>query len=292
MAITASLVKELRERTGAGMMECKKALSAVEGDIEKAIEAMRKSGQAKAAKKAGRVAAEGVVVIKTSADNKQAIMLEINTETDFVARDDTFNGFASAVGEAALAAQANDIAVLAGAEFSAGKTVETAREEIVAKIGENIQLRRVHFLQTDGVVGAYTHGVRIGVLLDMQGGNETVAKDIAMHIAAMRPEAVSPDQVPQAVLDKEKEIFAAQAAESGKPAEIIEKMVGGRMKKFLAEVSLTGQSFVRDPNQTIADLLKANNAEVKSFVRYEVGEGIEKEETDFAAEVKAAAEGK
>ncbi|MAZ77571.1 MAG: elongation factor Ts [Legionellaceae bacterium] len=292
MAITASLVKELRERTGAGMMECKKALSAAEGDIEKAIEEMRKSGQAKAAKKAGRVAAEGVVIIKTSDDRKQAVMLEINTETDFVARDETFSQFADAVAQAALSTQANDIAALSGAEFSAGKTVETAREEIVAKIGENIQLRRLNFLQTEGVIGAYTHGVRIGVLLDMQGGNAEVAKDVAMHIAAMRPEAVSPDQVPQAVIDKEKEIFSAQAAESGKPAEIIEKMIGGRMKKFLAEVSLTGQAFVRDPNQTIGDLLKANNAEVKSFVRFEVGEGIEKEETDFAAEVKAAAEGK
>lgn len=292
MAITASLVKELRERTGAGMMECKKALSAAEGDIEKAIEEMRKSGQAKAAKKAGRVAAEGVVIIKASDDRTQAVMLEINTETDFVARDETFSQFANTVAQAALSTQANDIAVLSSAEFSAGKTVETAREEIVAKIGENIQLRRVHFLQTDGVIGAYTHGVRIGVLLDMQGGNAEVAKDVAMHIAAMRPEAVSPDQVPQAVIDKEKEIFSAQAAESGKTAEIIEKMIGGRMKKFLAEVSLTGQAFVRDSNQTIGDLLKANNAEVKSFVRFEVGEGIEKEETDFAAEVKAAAEGK
>lgn len=292
MAITASLVKELRERTGAGMMECKKALTAAEGDIEKAIEDMRKSGQAKAAKKAGRVAAEGVVIVKASADGKQAIMLEINTETDFVARDDTFSAFANAVADVALATQAHDVAALSASEFSAGKTVETAREETVAKIGENIQLRRVYCLQTDGVIGAYAHGVRIGVLLDMQGGDLTLAKDVAMHIAAMRPEAVSPEQVPDSVIEKEKEIFSAQAAESGKPAEIIEKMITGRMKKFLAEVSLTGQAFVRDPNQTIADLLKAKSAEVKSFVRFEVGEGIEKEETDFAAEVKAAVEGK
>lgn len=292
MAITAGMVKELRERTGAGMMECKKALTAAEGDIEKAIEEMRKSGQAKAAKRAGRVAAEGVILIKNSADNKEAVMLEINTETDFVSRDASFLAFANQVADIALREKATDVATLASTEFEKGKTVEQTREAVVAKIGENIQLRRVIFMTTKGALGAYVHSGRIGVLVDMEGGDVEFAKDIAMHVAAMRPEAVNAEGISAELIEKEKEIFTAQAAESGKPPEIIEKMVAGRIKKFLTEVSLEGQVFVRDGKKTVGELLKEKAAKVNSFLRFEVGEGIEKQTSNFAEEVKAAAQGK
>lgn len=288
MAITASLVKELRERTGAGMMDCKKALTEAGGDIEAAIEEMRKSGMAKAAKKAGRVAAEGGVVIKQ--EGGKAIIIEVNSETDFVANDDNFKGYASEVAGIALAEQPADVEALMAAPMG-GETVETARQQLIQKIGENINVRRFELVNSDGVLGGYQHGARIGVLVELEGGDEALAKDIAMHIAASRPICVSEDQVPQETLDKEKEIFSAQAAESGKPAEIIEKMVTGRIAKFLKEVTLLGQPFVKDPDTTVEKLLKGANASVKGFIRYEVGEGIEKKEDNFAEEVMAQAKG-
>ncbi len=288
MAITASLVKELRERTGAGMMDCKKALTEAGGDIEAAIEEMRKSGMAKAAKKAGRVAAEGGVVIKQ--DGAKAVIIEVNSETDFVANDDNFKAFATDVASIALAEQPSDVEALMAAPMG-GETVETSRQQLIQKIGENINVRRFEILASDSVIGAYQHGARIGVLVEVEGGDEALAKDIAMHIAASRPVCVSEDQVPQETLDKEKEIFSAQAAESGKPPEIIEKMVTGRIAKFLKEITLLGQPFVKDPDTTVEKLLKAANASVKSFIRYEVGEGIEKKEDNFAEEVMAQAKG-
>lgn len=284
-AITAALVKELRERSGAGMMECKKALVAANGDIEVAMDEMRKSGQAKADKKAGRVAADGKIEIKLSDDAKTAVMIEINSETDFVARDESFNRFTSDVADLALQTQTAEIDVLNTEKMPIGETVEEARKNLISKIGENIQLRRVLFVATSGVIGAYVHGGRIGVLVDMEGGDAELAKDIAMHVAASNPIVVSPSDVPEDVIAREKEIYIAQAQESGKPAEIIEKMIGGRMTKFLDEVSLVGQPFVKDPSQKVADLLKANNAKVINFTRFLVGEGIEKEETNFAEEV-------
>lgn len=288
MTISASLVMKLRERTGAGMMECKKYLVATNGDIEQAITEMRKAGQAKADKKADRVAAEGVVVIARAEDGQQAVMLEINSETDFVARDDHFKHFATQVSMTALNANAMDVSALAnelllGSEIS----VEQARQELIAKIGENIKLRRLEKIQGDGVIGTYLHGNKIGVLVALKGDDEALAKDIAMHIAASRPIVVSRDQVPAGAIEHEREIFTAQARESGKPQEIIDKMIEGRISKFVDEVSLLGQSFVKDPNKKISQLLNEKNSEVLSFVRYEVGEGIEKKEDNFVEEVMA-----
>ena len=284
-AITASQVKELRERTGAGMMECKKALVETEGDIEVAIENMRKSGQAKAAKKAGRIAAEGIIMERSN--DQVAIILEINSETDFVSRDEGFLAFANTVADAALANQTADIETLNNVLID-GKSVEETRLALVTTIGENIQLRRINILSAgDGQIAAYIHGGRIGVITSINDADETLAKDIAMHIAATNPLVINPEDVDADVVEKEKEIFIAQAKESGKPDEIIEKMIGGRMKKFLAEVSLTGQSFVKDPSTTVGELLTSNNATATAFIRYEVGEGIEKKEEDFAAEVMA-----
>lgn len=284
-AITAAMVKELRERSGAGMMECKKALTAAGGDIDQAMEEMRKSGQAKADKKAGRVAADGLIVIKLSDDSQQAIMVEVNSETDFVARDESFSQFANAVAEVALAQGITEVDALSAAKLTSGETVEEARKSLVQKIGENIQIRRITELKTKGHIGVYVHGGRIGVLVDMQGGDAALAKDIAMQVAASQPLVVAQSDVPADVVAKEKEIFVAQAKESGKPDDIIEKMTSGRINKFLDEVSLLGQPFVKDPSQKISDLLKQNNAKVLSFQRYVLGEGIEKEVTDFAAEV-------
>lgn len=292
MAITAALVKELRERTGAGMMECKKALVETDGDIEKAIENMRKSGQAKAAKKAGRVAAEGLIIIKTSDDAKTAAIVEVNCETDFVARDENFVGFANKVAEIALAGKINDAEALKSADYADGNTVEQARENLVAKIGENMAVRRVSIVESsDGSLGSYSHGVRIGVVVETKGGDEELNRDLAMHIAASKPDYLNPEAIPAEILDKEKEIFSAQALESGKPAEIVEKMIGGRIRKFAGEISLTGQAFIKDPSQTVEKLLKSKSAEVLSFVRFEVGEGIVKKEEDFAAEVMAQVRG-
>ncbi len=291
MSITAAMVKELREITGAGMMECKKALVETDGNIEVAIENMRKSGAAKAAKKSGRVAADGIVKIAASADNKTAVMVEINCETDFVAKDENFLGFTDTVVQAALDNKADSVEAIAAIEVD-GKTIEEARADLVAKIGENIQVRRVQVISaTDGEVGVYSHGKNIGVVVSATGASQELIKDLAMHVAAVNPEFVAEADVPQDVLEKEKEILIAQAADSGKPAEIIEKMVGGRIRKYLAEITLKGQNFVKDPDTTVEKLLNSNNADVVEFVRFEVGEGIEKKEDNFVEEVMAQARG-
>ncbi|MGM3173909.1 translation elongation factor Ts [Dickeya lacustris] len=277
--ITAALVKELRERTGAGMMECKKALVEANGDIELAIDNMRKSGQAKAAKKAGRVAAEGVILTKIAADGKYGIIVELNCETDFVAKDAGFKAFGEEVATAALNERITDVEVLK-AKF------EEQRTALVAKIGENINIRRIA-VQTGDALGSYMHGARIGVMVAATGANEELIKHVAMHIAASKPEYVNADDVPADVVAREHQIQLDIAMQSGKPREIAEKMVEGRMRKFTGEISLTGQNFVMDPNKTVGQLLKEHNAAVSSFIRYEVGEGIEKAEVDFAAEVAA-----
>lgn len=290
MAITAALVKELRERTGAGMMECKRTLVETDGDIEAAIEQMRKSGLAKADKKAGRIAAEGIIVVASSDDGKQAVLVEVNCETDFVAKGDNFKDFAEKIAGAALNAGVNTAEALLETEVD-GVTVEHARKELIAKIGENIAVRRVSRVESAGVVGAYMHGNRIGVLVGLTGGDVTLAKDIAMHVAASKPVCVSSAEVSADVIDKEKEIFTAQAVESGKPPEIIEKMIGGRINKFLKEITLLGQPFIKDPDQSVEKLLASKGATVTSFMRLEVGEGIEKKEEDFVAEVMAQVKG-
>jgi elongation factor Ts len=282
--ISAALVKELRERTGAGMMECKKALTEANGDIEAAIEAMRISGQAKAAKKAGRIAAEGMIAVQR--DGNTVVMVEINSETDFVAKGDDFQNFCAGVGQAILKSRPADIEALAAVPMDGGKSMEETRKDLIAKIGENINLRRFALYQSQGgTLGVYLHGARIGVLVDMEGGSEELAKDIAMHIAASRPICVDSSEVPAEVIAKEREIYSAQAADSGKPANIIEKMVDGRIKKFLTEVTLLGQPFVKNPDQTVEKLLAENKAKVLRFARYEVGEGIEKKSDNFADEV-------
>lgn len=283
MAVTAALVKELRERTAAGMLDCKKALVETDGDIELAIENMRKNGQAKAAKKAGRIAAEGVILTKVA--KGVATMMEVNSETDFVARDDGFVKFGQKLIEVAFANKINDMDTLNNTEVD-GVKISELRDNLVAKIGENISPRRVVSVEGDNL-GAYVHSARIGVIAILQGGDEELAKDIAMHVAASSPQFVKPEDVPAEVVAKEKEIQLDIALQSGKPPEIAEKMVSGRMKKFTGEISLTGQPFVKDPSILVADLLKSKGAEVINFVRFEVGEGIEKKEEDFAAEVAA-----
>lgn len=290
MEITASLVKELRERTGAGMMDCKKALQEADADIETAIENMRKSGMAKAAKKAGRVAAEGVVVIRQAGDSNRSVILEINCETDFVAKDDNFSKFVDAVADIVLQESPADIETLLKLPMD-GSTVEDGRAELVAKIGENVTIRRFEIIDHSGVAANYLHGLRIGVIVELEGGDEELARDIAMHVAASKPVCINADEVPDSLLEQEKEVFRAQAEESGKPAEIIEKMVSGRINKFLKEVTLLGQPFVKDPDITVEKLLKAGNATVTRFIRYEVGEGIEKKEDNFVEEVMAQARG-
>ena len=286
MAVTAALVKELRERTGAGMLDCKKALVETDGDIELAIENMRKSGQAKAAKKAGRIAAEGVIL--THIENGVATMMEVNCETDFVARDEGFLAFGNKIIGVAAAGQINDIEALNAAELDGG-TVQSVRDALVAKNGENISPRRVINVEGENL-GAYVHGGRIGVVAILTGGDEALAKDVAMHVAAASPQFVKPTDVPAEVVEKEKEIQIDIAVQSGKPADIAEKMVAGRMKKFTGEISLTGQPFIKDPSQSVGDLLKSNGADVVNFIRFEVGEGIEKKSEDFAAEVAAQME--
>lgn len=283
MAVTAALVKELRERTGAGMLDCKKALTETDGDIELAIENMRKSGQAKAAKKAGRIAAEGVILTKVA--NGVATMMEINCETDFVARDAGFLEFGNKVLELAAEKQLNTVEDINNSEID-GATVSSVRDALVAKIGENINIRRVISVSGDNL-GSYVHGGRIGVLAILTGGDEDLAKDVAMHVAASSPQYVKPEDVPADVVEKEKAIQIDIAMQSGKPAEIAEKMVMGRMKKFTGEISLTGQPFVKDPATNVGALLKSKDADVQNFIRFEVGEGIEKKEEDFAAEVQA-----
>jgi elongation factor Ts len=287
MAVTAAMVKELRERSGAGMMECKKALVETGGDIEAAIEHLRKTGAAKAAKKAGRIAAEGAIVI--AVDGGSAVMVEVNSETDFVANDENFSAFTKSVAAAALENSIGDVAALSAAEID-GVTIEEMRTSLIAKVGENIGLRRVvHMDVNEGLTESYLHGRRIGVLINITGGNAELARDLAMHIAASNPICVSESDVPEGLLLKEREIHLAQAMQSGKPADIVEKMVEGKLKKFIAEISLTGQPFVKDPEKTVAQLLGGAGAVVQSFVRFEVGEGIEKKEVNFADEVRAQA---
>lgn len=283
--ITASLVKELRDRTGLGMMECKKALTEANGDIETAIDNLRKSGQAKAAKKAGNIAAEGAIIV--AQDGKAAIILEVNSQTDFVARDSNFTAFANKVAALALAARVTDVAQISGLDYD-GVTVEEARVSLVQKIGENIQVRRAQLVEGP-LLASYIHGLKIGVVVALEGGNEELARDVAMHIAAAKPEAIAPEDVPAALVAKEREIAEAKAAESGKPANIVEKMVEGSVKKYLAEVSLVEQAFVKDPDTKVGQLLSKASAKVLQFVRLEVGEGIAKKEVDFAAEVAEAA---
>jgi len=292
------MVKELRERTGSGMMECKKALTETDGSIETAIENMRKSGMAKADKKAGRVAAEGRVVIEISEDGKSAAVVEVNCETDFVSGGDDFLSFVTEIAKTALVNKPEDVAALSEMTLDgASETVEEARKAKIAKIGENMQLRRFKILETTtGTFGSYLHGTRMGVLVEMDWsdksmGSDELIKDVAMHIAASNPLCVSEADVPTDVLDKEKDILRAQALESGKPADIVEKMLSGRIRKYLAEITLLGQSFVKDPDKTIETLLSDAGATVNNFVRYEVGEGIEKKVENFADEVMAQVNG-
>ena len=285
--MSAALVKELRERTGLGLLECKKALAAVGGDVELAIEELRKSSGMKAAKKAGRTAADGVVATRVADDCSFGVLVEVNSETDFVARDENFLGFVRKVVDAAFNSKQTDVATLMAGEL------ESDREALVQKIGENIGVRRIVLIDADaGVVGSYVHSNnRIAVLVKLKGGDQDLAKDVAMHVAAVNPQVVSAADMPTELVAKEKEIFMAQAQDSGKPAEIIEKMIGGRIKKFLAENSLTEQAFVKDPDITVGKLVASAGAEVISFVRFEVGEGIEVEKVDFAEEVAAQLKG-
>jgi elongation factor Ts len=293
MQISASMVKELRERTGAGMMECKKALVEAEGDIERAVENLRKAGQAKADKKAGRVAAEGVIAIEHS--NSVAAMVELNCETDFVAKKDDFQAFAALAASAALAGGSTEPEALAAGpvQGNGGDTIEQRRRDLVAAIGENITLRRVASIARQGDrFGVYLHqGARIGVVVDMRGGSDELARDVAMHVAAARPLALDQDSLDPQLLDKEREILSAQVASSGKPPEIQEKMVSGRIAKFLKESTLLGQPFVKDPDVSVAKLLSASDASVLGYTRFEVGEGIEKKTENFAAEVMAQVRG-
>ena len=293
MAVTASQVKELRERTGAGMMECKKMLVETDGDIDLAIENMRKSGLAKADKKASRVAAEGVVSIATADDGSRGVMVEVNSETDFVAKADEFVEFVDQIAATVLAESPIDVAALADLNLVGGSTtVELRRQELIAKLGENMTVRRFSVVDSNGgVIGYYSHGGRIGVMTALQGGDENLAKDVSMHVAALKPLALSEDDISAEALAKEKEIFSAQAAESGKPENIIEKMVIGRMKKFVNEVTLLGQSFVKDPDLTISQLMDKSSAKIIDFARLEVGEGIEKKEENFADEVMSQIKG-
>ena len=286
--ITAGMVKELRERTGLGMMDCKKALVEATGDMEKAIDDLRKASGLKAAKKAGRIAAEGVVLTKVSDDGNFGIIVEVNSETDFVARDENFLSFANKVINEAFTRRVSDVAALMAGDL------EKVREALVQKIGENINVRRIQIVEFKnpnvGIVDTYIHSNnRIAVVVALKGGEATLAKDIAMHVAAVNPLVVRSEDVPKELLAKESEIYSAQARESGKPEEIIEKMIQGRLRKYVAEVSLLDQPFVKDGEITVAALLKKAGADVVSFIRYEVGEGIEKEVVDFASEVAAVA---
>ena len=285
--MSALQVKELRERTGLGLLECKRALAAAGGDIEAAIEELRKSSGMKAAKKAGRTAADGVVAMRIADDGSYGVLVEVNSETDFVARDDNFLAFVKQVTDKAFEGRTDEVAAIASDD------IEQARQALVQKIGENISVRRVTMVSADsGVVGGYVHGNhRIGVLVQLQGGDEDLARDVAMHVAAVNPTVVSPGNMPEELLNKEREIFTAQAQDSGKPADIIEKMIDGRIRKYLAENSLTEQPFVKDPDTTVGKLVMAAGAAVAAFSRFEVGEGIEIDKVDFADEVAAQLKG-
>ena len=283
MSITASMVKELRERTGAGMMECKRALVETDGELDAAAEVLRKSGQANADKKASRIAADGRVVI--AANGKTAVMVEVNSETDFVAKDENFVEFVEAIAAAALESGTTDVAALAAEKLADGRTVEEARTELISKIGENVGVRRIEAISADSVLGLYTHGARIGTVVALDGGDEGLARDIAMHIAALNPQYIDEAAVPAEIMEQERRILTEQAQDSGKPPEIIEKMVTGRVSKFLKEITLLGQPFVKDDDITVAKLLGDVNATVTGFVRFEVGEGTEKKQENFADEV-------
>ncbi|MEQ1813999.1 MAG: translation elongation factor Ts [Candidatus Nitrotoga sp.] len=287
--VTAGMVKELREATGLGMMECKKALMETNGDFKAAEEFLRIKSGAKASKAASRVAAEGVVSIFVSANGKTGALVEVNCETDFMAKNDVFVAFAKEVAQAIVERDSADVTALAAAKLASGSSVEETRAALVMKLGENINIRRFVRYSTAGKLAAYLHGSRIGVLVDYSGGNDVLGKDLAMHIAASKPICVSSSQVPQAILDQERKIYTAQAAESGKPANIVEKMVDGRIAKYLAEVTLLGQPFVKDPDILVEKFLAKQGAQVKAFQMFVVGEGIEKVIVDYAAEVAAAA---
>ncbi len=292
MAITAAMVKELRQRTGSGMMECKKALVEADGNLEAAIETMRKAGLAKADKKADRIAAEGCVKAKVSDCGKEAVLLEVNSETDFVSKGDEFQGFAEQILDAALVSDAPSVEALMQLKLASGETVEQRRRELIAKLGENITVRRFEqFSSEAGILSSYLHGSRIGVLVELKGGDSALGRDVAMHVAASKPACVNEDEVSSELIEKEKEIFSAQATASGKPPEIVEKMVSGRLRKFLGEITLIGQPFIKEPDLTVGKLLKSKGAEAVRFVRYEVGEGIEKKEENFADEVMAQIRG-
>jgi len=292
MAITAAQVKELRELTGLGMMECKQALTEADGDKDAAIDILRKKAGAKVDKKASRIAADGAIAIAISDDGKNGAIVEVNSETDFVAKGDEFLGFSADIAKCALDNNPADVDALMGMASPSGNgTIAETREALVSKLGENMNIRRFMLIKSNGVIGSYIHGRKIGVLVEMEGGDEALAKDIAMHIAASKPQFVNKDEVPADVVTKEKEILVEQAKQEGKPDDIVEKMVVGRVNKFLNEICLLGQPFVKDPDTTVEKLLKGANATVKQFVRYEVGEGMEKKEEDFAAEVMATVKG-
>jgi elongation factor Ts len=287
--ITASMVKELRSRTGLGMMECKKALEEAGGDMNKAEDLLRIRSGAKASKVAGRVAAEGTIGIHMSGDRKLGALVEVNCETDFVAKDQNFAGFAKAVAELAAAGSITDVEALTRARLASGESVEATRQALVMKLGENIGVRRVAVHKAKGRLAHYLHGTRIGVMVDLEGGDETLGKDLAMHAAASKPISVSRDQVPAELIAREREIARARALESGKPANLVEKIVEGSVQKYLAEVTLLGQPFVKDDKTTVEKLLAAKGAKVHAFTLFIVGEGIEKKAADFAAEVMAQA---
>jgi len=293
MPITASEVKALRERTGAGMMECKKALTETNGDLDEAIALLRKKGAASAEKKSGRIAAEGVVELGDNPDRSLAVLVELNCETDFVAKDDSFKSFARDIAGAVMSSRPAAVEDAADLQLSEGQTIEAARQELIAKIGENISLRRFELIEGEaGTLAGYVHGSRIGVVVQLSTSSpEEVGRDIAMHIAASRPLCIDESAMPAEVLQKERDIYSAQAAESGKPAEIVEKMVSGRINKFLKENTLVGQPFVKNPDQTVGELLATHGAAVLTMQRFEVGEGLEKRSDDFVAEVMAQAQG-
>jgi len=292
MAITAAQVKELREITGLGMMECKQALTEANGDQDAAIDILRKKAGAKVDKKASRIAADGAIAIAVSENGKSGAIVEVNSETDFVAKGDEFLGFSADIAKCILDNNPNDIdALMAMASPSGNGSIGETREALVSKLGENMNVRRFDRFETTGLIGSYVHGRKIGVIVVMEGGDETLAKDIAMHVAASKPQYVNKDQVPADVIEKEKEILSAQALQEGKPADIVEKMVIGRINKFFNEICLLGQPFVKDPDTTVEKLLKDAGATVKQFVRFEVGEGMEKKDEDFAAEVMAQVKG-
>ncbi|MDH3336396.1 MAG: translation elongation factor Ts [Gammaproteobacteria bacterium] len=289
MSITASMVKELRERTGAGMMECKKALVETAGNLEAAVEVLRKSGQAKADKKASRVAADGRVVI--AQEGGKAVIVEVNSETDFVAKDENFVAFAEAIAAAALSSGTTDVGAFASVKLADGRSVEEARTALITKVGENIGVRRIQSIASNDIIANYTHGARIGAVVALDGGDEELARDLAMHVTASNPMCIDESGVPAETLENERRILTEQAQDSGKPAEIIEKMVAGRVNKYLREITLLGQPFVKDPDVTVGKLLQGANAKVTAFVRFEVGEGIEKKEDNFAEEVMAQVKG-